>query len=61
MKDASLGDILKREEYWGQDLSVLYPAVETYYNMIETEGMKQAYEHVLAESEASLVKDHTDQ
>ncbi len=61
MKDASLEDILKREDFWGQDLMGLYPAVKEYYNMIETKGMKQAYESVLAESEAAGVKDHTHQ
>ncbi|MBP5383445.1 MAG: tagaturonate reductase [Lachnospiraceae bacterium] len=55
MKDAEVPAILKRTDYWGEDLSDLLPMVVKYYDMIEQDGMKQAYQFVLKESEASLV------
>ncbi|MCQ2519067.1 MAG: tagaturonate reductase [Lachnospiraceae bacterium] len=48
MKDASVADILKKEAYWGQDLSFMKDAVEHYLDVMEKEGMKKAYEEVLA-------------
>lgn len=48
MKTAEVADILKREDYWGQDLSSLLDDVKTWYDLIQTEGMDQAYEAVLA-------------
>lgn len=52
MKDASVADILKKAEYWGEDLSDMYDMVNSYYEMIQSEGMKAAYQKVLAEKEA---------
>lgn len=48
MKTASVADILKREDYWGEDLTCLLPDVEKWYHVIETEGMGGAYDAVLA-------------
>lgn len=48
MKDASVEDILKKEEYWGQDLSSMLEDVQKWYDCIETEGMSNAYDAVLA-------------
>ena len=49
MKEASVADILKKTEYWGQDLSDMLPVVEKWYDMIQAEGMSKAYDAVLAE------------
>ena len=51
MKTAPVEDILKREDYWGQDLSPLLTDVKKWYELIETEGMDKAYDAVLSESE----------
>lgn len=48
MKSASVGDILKKEQYWGRDLSFLCKHVEHYYEIMTTKGMEQAYAEVLA-------------
>lgn len=48
MKTASVGDILKREDYWGRDLTSLLSDVEKWYQLIETEGMSKAYDVILA-------------
>lgn len=48
MKDASVAEILAREAYWKRDLSELYPLVNEYYELIQAEGMKAAYDRVLA-------------
>lgn len=47
MKEASVADVLKKEEYWGQDLSPMLEAVQKWYDCIETEGMENAYSAVL--------------
>ena len=51
MKTAPVEDILKREDYWGQDLSPLLTDVKKWYELIETEGMSKAYDAVLSETE----------
>ncbi len=48
MKTASVADILKKTEYWGQDLSDMLPEVQKWYDMIEEKGMGAAYDAVLA-------------
>ncbi len=48
MKTASVADILKREDYWGGDLTDLLPDVEKWYQVIEAEGMAKAYDMILA-------------
>lgn len=48
MKNASVPDILRKTEYWGQDLSDLQPEVQKWYDMIEEQGMSAAYDAVLA-------------
>lgn len=55
MKDAGMEEILKREDYWGEDLSEMLPMVQKYYDRMQEEGMKQAYRYVLSESEAAVV------
>ena len=50
MKTATVEDILKREDYWGQDLSPLLADVRKWYDLIETEGMDKAYQAVLNQS-----------
>lgn len=47
MKEAPVADILKREEYWGQDLSGLLPDVEKWYDLIQKDGVGKAYDVVL--------------
>lgn len=49
MKQASVADILKREDYWGEDISALLPDVDKWYQMIEKDGMAKAYDEILAE------------
>ncbi|MCH5184835.1 MAG: tagaturonate reductase [Oscillospiraceae bacterium] len=44
MKNASVSDILKKEEYWGTDLSFLKNSVERYIDMIKEKGIKKAIE-----------------
>ena len=51
MKTAPVEDILKREDYWGQDLSPLLADVKKWYELIETAGMSKAYDAVLSETE----------
>ena len=41
-------DVLKREEYWGQDLSGMLPDVQKWYDKIQADGMEKAYDEVLA-------------
>ncbi|MDE6319507.1 MAG: tagaturonate reductase [Lachnospiraceae bacterium] len=48
MKKASVADILKREDYWGEDISALLPDVDKWYQMIEKDGMEKAYDEILA-------------
>ena len=48
MKAASVDDILKKEAYWGQDLSFMKEEVEHYISVMEEQGMKAAYAEVLA-------------
>lgn len=52
MKDASVADILAREDYWGGDITGMTALVEGYYALIREKGMKAAYEQVLSEKEA---------
>ena len=48
MKDASVADILAKEEYWRQDLSSLLTLVQEYYDLIQESGMATAYDVVLS-------------
>ena len=52
MKDASVEEILKREDYWDADITDMIPLVSDYYNLINEKGMKEAYNKVLSEKEA---------
>ena len=47
MKNASVEDILKREDYWHADLSGMIPMVREYYDLIQNKGMSEAYSHIL--------------
>ncbi len=47
MKQASVAEILAKEEYWDMDLSFLKEEVEAYYQTIQTKGMKEAFACVL--------------
>lgn len=47
MKTASVAEILKREDYWNQDLSDLLPLVSEYEELIRQQGMAKGYEMVL--------------
>lgn len=47
MRDASVADILKREDYWSTDLSDMLPLVQKYYDLIQEKGMSAAYDEVL--------------
>lgn len=51
MKEASVAEILAKEEYWKMDLSPLYPMVNSYYDLIKKEGMQAAYDKVLGKRE----------
>ena len=48
MKDASVADILAREDYWGQDLGDMLSVVQEWYDRIQKDGMASAYDAVLA-------------
>ncbi len=48
MKTAPVSEILKKEQYWGRDLSFLLGDVEHYYELMTTQGMQKAYAEVLA-------------
>ena len=48
MKTASVAEILRKEQYWGRELSFMLPEVEHYYEIMTTKGMEQAYAEVLA-------------
>lgn len=48
MKTATVADILKKEQYWGRDLSFLLAEVEHYYDLMTIQGMEKAYAEVLA-------------
>lgn len=47
MKDASVGDILAKTEYWGQDLSFLKPSIDKYLAAIDEKGIRGAMEDVV--------------
>jgi tagaturonate reductase len=44
MKTASVEDILKKEQYWGEDLSFMKDEVEKYYESIQTNGVGKTIE-----------------
>lgn len=47
MKTASVEDILKKEQYWGEDLSFMKDEVEKYYESIQTNGVGKTIETLL--------------
>ena len=47
MKTASATDILKRSDYWGEDLSFLLPSIEAHLEAIEKNGIRKAMEKVV--------------
>lgn len=48
MKNASVEEILAKEEYWGQDLSMLCGSVKKYFDMINEKGSEAAIKEVIA-------------
>ena len=48
MKTAAVADILKKESYWGRDLSFMLEEVEAYLALMNEKGMEQAFKEVLA-------------
>ena len=48
MKTASVEDIMKRQDYWHEDLSEMIPMVQEYYDLIQSKGMSEAYSTILA-------------
>ena len=48
MKTASVSDILKREDYWGGDLSELLPYIEKYVGIAEKDGIRAAVKKSMA-------------
>ena len=48
MKTASVTEILKKKQYWGQDLSFMIEDVENFLELMEKQGMKKAFREVLA-------------
>lgn len=48
MKSASVENILKREEFWGTDLSFMKEDIERMAALIEKEGMADAFKEVLS-------------
>ena len=44
MKTAEVDDILKRTDYWGEDISYLAADVKKYIEIAEKDGMKAALE-----------------
>ena len=49
MKTASVEDIMKRQDYWHEDLTEMIPMVQKYYDLIQEKGMAEAYSVVLGE------------
>lgn len=47
MKTASVEEIMKREDYWHEDLADMIPMVQSAYDCIQTKGMAEAYQEVL--------------
>lgn len=47
MKTASVEDILKKEQYWGEDLSFMKDEVEKYYGAIQKNGVGKTIETLL--------------
>ena len=47
MKNASVADILKREDYWGEDIRDMYDIVNNWYEKIEKEGVATCYDELL--------------
>ena len=47
MKTASVADILKRTDYWGEDLTMLYDVVNGHYEKIMTIGVREAMKEVV--------------
>ena len=46
MKKSAPAEILKRADYWDEDLSYLLPSVEKYIPSIEAKGMREALKEV---------------
>ena len=47
MKSASVADILKREDDWGEDISDMYDIVNRWFEKIEKDGVAACYDELL--------------
>lgn len=47
MKNASVEEIMKRRDYWHEDLDGMIPLVREYYDLIQNRGMAEAYSVIL--------------
>lgn len=47
MKKASVEEIMKKEEYWHENLTEMIPVVQGYLDLIQDKGMAEAYAAVL--------------
>lgn len=47
MKEASVSEILSKEQYWGRDLTFMQTEVEHYLTIMKERGMKKAFEEVI--------------
>ena len=47
MKQASVSEIMKRDDYWHANLSDMIPLVEESYELIQSKGMAEAYKIIL--------------
>lgn len=48
MRTASPARILEREQYWGRDLTFMREEIERYLKIMDEQGMRRAFEEVLA-------------
>lgn len=47
MRNASVEEIMKRQDYWHEDLGGMIPMVREYYDLIQNEGMGESYRILL--------------
>jgi len=48
MRAASVADILRKEEYWGQDLTDIHAEVQKWYDLIMEKGMSAVYDKIMS-------------
>lgn len=47
MKNASMEEVMKRRDYWLEDLEGMIPMVRECYDLIQNEGMGESYRIIL--------------